>query len=738
MVTLTKSGNAVKFAFDDNPHYLNNGEIEVPVNSLSLVIDDSEMATFRKASSNDIFLSISYDELGMTKAELESFYKENMVGSTGGGGGGITSGEVQSMIDESISGKADTSAVTSVDDALTAHTANTTVHVTAQDKTNWNAKSDFSGSYNDLTDKPTIPTVPTSNTAFTNDAGYITADAISGKADTSAVTESINAAVSGKADTSAVTSVDDALTAHTANTTVHVTAQDKSNWNAKSDFSGDYNDLTNKPTIPTVPTSNTAFTNDAGYITSAQSQSAITAAVSGKVDTSTFNTYSAQTQSALDDKADAADYYDKSYIDENYYDRNDIDDELMGKQDALEAGTGIDITDNVISVTGGGGGGKAIEAGRGITVTTGATADTVSFNLPIWNPSSPHKNISIGSDTNHPNGMTSVAVGQANTTNAQCSFVSGVNNILRNANEAGFGIYNKSVNGSTTADNTLFSVGNGTANNARHNAFEIRQNGDIYITSGGTDIKLQDNLGGGGGSSYTAGDGISITNDVISVSGRVETSAITTSVTSASTDVQIPSAKAVNDKLGGLSLVKLTQAEYDALATKDNNVLYVILPSSQQWISVSAWNNIPSGTVLDLRISSATTIGEGDYLTILKDATEGEENILIGSLCSGKECTEYDCAEYECTEYDEETGECIEQGENCIQEGECINSECTAHTEAWADVYGDGGPDDVDNPTPLTFGSDGYWYLNAATSMSGFESDGGNTAPFDLQVLMIV
>ena len=30
-----------------------------------------------------------------------------------------------------------------------------------------------------------------------------------------------------------------------------------------------------------------------------------------------------------------------------------------------------------------GGGGKAIEAGRGISITTGETADTVSFNLPI-------------------------------------------------------------------------------------------------------------------------------------------------------------------------------------------------------------------------------------------------------------------------------------------------------------------------------------------------------------------
>lgn len=40
-------------------------------------------------------------------------------------------------------------------------------------------------------------------------------------------------------------------------------------------FSGDYNDLTNKPTIPTVPTNVSAFTNDAGYLTSHQDLSSI-------------------------------------------------------------------------------------------------------------------------------------------------------------------------------------------------------------------------------------------------------------------------------------------------------------------------------------------------------------------------------------------------------------------------------------------------------------------------------
>ena len=56
----------------------------------------------------------------------------------------------------------------------------------------------------------------------------------------------------------------------------------------------------------------------------------------------------------------------------------------------------------------------------------------------------------------------------------------------------------------------------------------------------------------------------------------VETSAVTTSMSSTSTDSQVPSAKAVYDQLGGLKLVKLSQSEYDALQTKDPNTLYII------------------------------------------------------------------------------------------------------------------------------------------------------------------
>lgn len=199
---------------------------------------------------------------------------------------------------------------------------------------------------------------------------------------------------------------------------------------------------------------------------------------------------------------------------------------------------------------GGGGGGKVIEAGRGITITTGETADTVSFNLPI-SAGTGHYSIKCG-ETNAASGTDSFAIGANGVkANGQCSFAGGSYseakgfssmafgryNIANNYGEVALGFFNKS-NGSSSAagnssGNTLFSVGNGTnsTSTTRHNAFEIRQNGDIYCSDGTNDVKLQDTI--------TA----------------------TASNTTA---------------LGGLKLVKLTQSEYDALATKDSNTLYVI------------------------------------------------------------------------------------------------------------------------------------------------------------------
>lgn len=494
MITLTKNGNAVRFTFENNEHYLYNGIIEVPVNSLTLVTDESDMFTFKKSATNDIFISGLYSEIGMTKAELEAWYKENMVGSTSGGGGGISSGEVQTMIDESISGKQETlisgETIKTINGENVLGSGNISISSTGGISSG-ECQSLIDESLQDYYDKndvnsivasakteieSEIPTVPTSNTAFTNDAGYITSSALNGyateqwvenkgyltehqslanyytkgetdalipdvsdyfdgveydssttrinfkhgneikgyvdatafikdgmvsnveivngnlvitfnsdsekqpisiplinifnptnyydktaidnivsginddvsskldastfssysatveteldgKVDDSEITDMATKAwvgqqgyltqhqdISGKLDTSVfntysgtvntqlnskasqsdLSALSGTVTAHTADTTIHVTSAEKTIWNNKSDFSGDYNDLTNKPTIPTVPTNVSDFTNDAGYITSdalsgyAES-SAVTAeinsAVSGKQDT---------------------------------------------------------------------------------------------------------------------------------------------------------------------------------------------------------------------------------------------------------------------------------------------------------------------------------------------------------------------------------------------------------------------------------------------------------------------
>ena len=293
--------------------------------------------------------------------------------------------------------------------------------------------------------------------------------------------------------------------------------------------------------------------------------------------------------------------------------------------------------------TGGTGGGKAIEAGRGISVTTGATADTVSFNLPI-SAGTGVNSVLIGYSSSDNYWMPkatakgAIAAGAAVSAMSECSFAFGYmskttgSNLRKNSFAHGYnsiangsnshaegyetrtnnyaehanGHYNVSSSASTTfgdSGNTLFSVGNGTAENARHNAFEIRQNGDIYITSGGTDIKLQDNLGGGGGGSITidptldSGSTNPVANSAITtaidtkadttavtqtiseaVSGKVDTSAVTSAITSSSTDAQVPSAKCVYDQFDGMRLLKITQSDYDALSgNTDSSTLYVIV-----------------------------------------------------------------------------------------------------------------------------------------------------------------
>lgn len=99
MINLSTTESSIIFTFTDSNHYLTgDGTIEVPKSSLSLITDDSQMATFRKAPSNDIFVSAPYSEFGKTKAELIEWFEENGFSD----GGGVTPEEVEDMIDEAV------------------------------------------------------------------------------------------------------------------------------------------------------------------------------------------------------------------------------------------------------------------------------------------------------------------------------------------------------------------------------------------------------------------------------------------------------------------------------------------------------------------------------------------------------------------------------------------------------------------------------------------------------------
>lgn len=133
MVNLQKiDDSSVKFVFTDSDHYLvGNGEIVVPINSLSLVIDESEMVTFKKASTGDPFISFRADNSNLgTKEAIEQFYKENMVGA-----GGISEEEVQDIVDAATSGMATDTQVQTLEankfDGATYDSANHLIKFTA-------------------------------------------------------------------------------------------------------------------------------------------------------------------------------------------------------------------------------------------------------------------------------------------------------------------------------------------------------------------------------------------------------------------------------------------------------------------------------------------------------------------------------------------------------------------------------------------------------------------------------
>lgn len=267
-----------------------------------------------------------------TKYQTDKKIEEAISGITGTTGCCITPEEVDEKIEDAISGitvsgvteeqmnQAITSAMTIVEGEIPSLDGYATEqwvldkhYITGVDLSDYALKSE-------------IPVVPTSNTAFTNDAGYLTehqpiktingqsligdGDIEIGTGGTIDLSNYYTTAQTVSLVESAVTRVEGEMPSLSGYATEqwvedkhYITGVDLSNYATKAE-------------IPVVPTSNTAFTNDAGYLTQHQSLSAysttqevtnmINQSASGKVDTTTYNSYTASTQTTINSKADSS------------------------------------------------------------------------------------------------------------------------------------------------------------------------------------------------------------------------------------------------------------------------------------------------------------------------------------------------------------------------------------------------------------------------------------------------
>ena len=158
-------------------------------------------------------------------------------------------------------------------DELHEHTNKTLLdELTEEMVSNWNNKSEFDGDYDSLINKPTIPsieglasedyvntyveeaikdipTVPTKLSEFTNDSNFIS------EIPSEYITETEleeKKYLTEHQDLSNYATKDE-LHEHSNKTVLDIiTEETVSNWNNKSEFSGNYNDLTNKPNIPSI------------------------------------------------------------------------------------------------------------------------------------------------------------------------------------------------------------------------------------------------------------------------------------------------------------------------------------------------------------------------------------------------------------------------------------------------------------------------------------------------------
>ena len=514
MITITRQNDGVLFTFENSDKYLyGNGSILVPFNTLSIVADESDMITLKKAASNDVFISARYDtDLGYrSKDDAIDDLKDLLFAETGGGSeSGITSGEVQTMIDNSLE---DYYTDDEVDAALSG--------------------------------KASVSDV----TAVANDV-----QTVSGQVATKVAITDFNAY---SATTDARIAEDEEVTAAALNN-LDETKQDALEFYSEAETEdSETGEIDKYGQIEIADELNGAHIY-ADYLSTNEEKSPY-ASIDAWVNDGEGN----EKQNRVYAEADGV----QIWADENADD---------GEGNIVYTTSNVSVTSTEIGMS-------VSEDGGNTTTTLSITSTGVTINDEAV-ATEPYVDAALSgkADTSAVTAAIDAATsGKVDTSAITSSITSGSTDAqVPSAKAAYDAITAATTGGGITVDSAFSRTSENPVQNKVISNSATNGNGNVSSTGG----KYKWEFYSVGGVSTNQGFYLDTINGETVVKkysntrnlNLVETTAITSAMTSSSTDAQVPSAKAVYDTLGGLKFVKLTQNEYDQLATKDPDTLYII------------------------------------------------------------------------------------------------------------------------------------------------------------------
>ena len=106
MLNITKSGNSLVVEGLNNKNYPDNGKLSIPMNSVIIVLDDSEFVTFRSSANNNVYFSANINQIrisgaSVTKQTIIAAF-DAVANTSGGGGGGGDVEEVERKLNQEI------------------------------------------------------------------------------------------------------------------------------------------------------------------------------------------------------------------------------------------------------------------------------------------------------------------------------------------------------------------------------------------------------------------------------------------------------------------------------------------------------------------------------------------------------------------------------------------------------------------------------------------------------------